>query len=121
MSYGAQQNPDAYAKLVVLHKQTGVPPQVAQGNEAEVEHAAKVNSIDYPAMAVSHPRTSSWASNPDNAAVSHDDIGTLTNIESFGDRLKRNYKNETISFIPARTVKALVKTVTKRQQYATST
>jgi hypothetical protein len=66
-----------------LHKQTGIPPVVAQGNEQEVKSAADVNSLDYEQLVASHPRTVKWASNPDNAAVSGaDEVQRLARIES---------------------------------------
>jgi hypothetical protein len=80
--YGAQQNPDEYAKLLTLHKQTGIPPVVSQGNESEVKHAADVNSLDYEQLVADHPRTVKWASKPDNAAVAGvDEVKRVAGIE----------------------------------------
>jgi hypothetical protein len=70
VSYGAQQNPDQYAKLLRFQKLTGVPPVLSNGNEQQVQQAADVNAIDYTQFAAANPRTTAWASNPDNAAVS---------------------------------------------------
>ncbi len=70
VAYGATQDPDQYAHLLDLQKKLGLPPAVSAGNEKQVQQAADVNSIDYPRFAASNPRTTAWASNPDNAAVS---------------------------------------------------
>jgi hypothetical protein len=82
IAYGSTQDPDAYAGLLKLQKQTGVPPAVSSGNQQQVRQAAEVNAIDYRGFAVSHPRTTAWASNPDNAAVSGaDEVQRLAGIE----------------------------------------
>lgn len=82
VSYGATQDPDKYANLLRLMKRTGVPPAVSSGIEPHVRQAADVNSIDYPAFAAANPRTTAWASNPDNAAVSGvDEVQRLGGIE----------------------------------------
>lgn len=70
VSYASQQNPDRYAKLLQFQKLTGVPPVVSAGNEQQVQQAADANSIDPRFLTTIAPRTSGWASNPDNAAVS---------------------------------------------------
>src|ERR1700733_7984905 len=70
VGYAATQDPDQYASLLKLQKQTGVTPQVSSANLPQVKQAADVNSIDYHNFAISNPRTTAWASNPDNAAVS---------------------------------------------------
>lgn len=96
VSYGASQNPDQYAKLLEMQKQTGVPPQVAQGNESEVQQSADVNSLDYAMFVAHHPLTTKWASNPDNAAVSGaDEIQRLGNIESSAASIRASTPWET--------------------------
>jgi hypothetical protein len=70
VSYAATQDPDQYAHLLDLQKKLGIPPAVSAGNEKQIRQAADVNSIDYQKFAADNPRTTSWASNPDNAAVS---------------------------------------------------
>jgi hypothetical protein len=82
ISYGASQNPDQYAKRLTLQKQTGVPPVVSEGNEPQVQQSADVNSLDYEKLVADHPRTTAWASNPDNAAVSGvSEVQRLAQIE----------------------------------------
>jgi hypothetical protein len=70
VAYGATQDPDQYANQLKLQKQTGVPPAISGGNMAQVKQAADVNAIDYPKFVAANPRTTAWASNPENAAVS---------------------------------------------------
>lgn len=82
VSYASQQNPDQYAKLIKFQQLTGVPPVVSKGNELQVQQAADANRIDPRYLTTIAPQTSTWASNPDNAAVSGvDEIHRLSGIE----------------------------------------
>lgn len=91
VAYGATQNPEDYAKLLQLQKQTGVAPHMAQSYRQPLEQSADVNSIDYPQFAVSHPRTAAWASNPDNAAVAGvSEIQRLASIEANAGEMRAN-------------------------------
>jgi len=45
LSYGVTQNPDQYAKQMSLARATGVPPEVQQGSQDEVEQAARLADI----------------------------------------------------------------------------
>jgi hypothetical protein len=91
VAYGASVNPDEYAKLLKLQKQTGVPPAVSNGNQDQVRQAADVKSIDYQKFAAANPRTTAWASNPDNAAVSGvDELQRLAQIEAHSNAALTN-------------------------------
>lgn len=82
VDYGVQQDPVAHAKLLQLQQKLGIPPVVSQGNEKPLQQAADTKSIDYPSFAAANPRTTSWATNPDNAAVSGvDELHRLAGIE----------------------------------------
>src|SRR5579875_67012 len=70
VSYATQQDPVKYAKLLDLQRRTGIPPVVSQGNEQQVQQAADASSFNSPAFVAAAPRTTGWATNPDNAAVS---------------------------------------------------
>lgn len=81
LSYGVQQNPDEYAKLVKQQQVTGMAPEVAKPFYSETQNAIDVEKMNPEQMAVTHPRTAAWAANPDNAAIAHDDMDSLTRIE----------------------------------------
>lgn len=82
VSYASQQNPDQYAKLLKFQKLFGVPPVVSKGNESVVQQAADAQKLDPHTMSQVAPRTTAWASNPDNAAVSGvDEIHRMAGIE----------------------------------------
>jgi ddrB-like ParB superfamily domain/Large polyvalent protein associated domain 22 len=83
MAYGSAQDPEQYAKLLQLKKQTGLGPEVTKDRQPQIQQSIDVNSIDYPQFAVSHPRTTAWASNPENAAVSGvSEVQRLAGIEA---------------------------------------
>lgn len=89
VSYAATQNPDAYAKLLQLKQKTGLSPNVIHLQQEQVQQGVDVNSLDYDQMAASHPRTTAWASNPDNAAVSGvDEVKRLANMETSAGRIR---------------------------------
>lgn len=82
VSFAAQQSPDHYAKLLKFQQVTGIPPVVSKGNEEQVKQAVDAQSIDPHFLTQFAPKTSAWATNPDNAAVSGvDEIHRLAGIE----------------------------------------
>lgn len=107
VSFASQQDPVKYAKRLQLQKITGIPPAVSEGNEDQVKQAADANSIDPRFFTTIAPRTSGWATDPDNAAVSGvDELHRLGGIEqnavgmraytpTFGDKLAQAYQSVT--------------------------
>ncbi|HVW78507.1 MAG TPA: hypothetical protein VHB45_12900 [Alloacidobacterium sp.] len=82
VSFGVTQDPDRYAQQLKLQQQTGLAPEIQQSSEDIIREAAQTGSIDYHRMVSQAPRTSNWASNPDNAAVSGvDEIQRMARIE----------------------------------------
>jgi hypothetical protein len=85
VSYGLDQDPDQYAKLLVLAAKTGIAPQLAKDFQPEVQKAAATKAFDFDQMVSTAPVLSSALSNPHFAAVAHDDVPTLASIEqTFG-------------------------------------
>ena len=82
VSFGATQDPDAYAKLLRQAAVTGVAPTIAKDYQPELKQAATLAPLDFNQLVQSAPKLSQWASNPDNAAVSHDDLSRLAEIEA---------------------------------------
>lgn len=87
LAYGVQQNADEHAKLLKQQQVTGMAPEAAKPSYNETQNAIEVQRLNPEQMVVTHPRTAAWATNPDNAAVAHDDMGTLTGIETHRDSL----------------------------------
>ena len=69
VSYGVKQQPDKYAQLLQIEQQTGVKPQMSKDYQEYLKAHIDANSIDYNQFAADNPKTTDWASDPDNAAI----------------------------------------------------
>lgn len=78
---GTQQNPDAAAETQRLAAQTGLPADVVARNKPAVQAQARAQAIDMGGLLAHYPATNSWLSKPGNAAVAHDDIPALQQME----------------------------------------
>ena len=94
MAYGLGYDPDARAKTQLVAAANGVSPVFAQANQSDLEQAAKLRSIDYSVFANTNPKTAAWLSQPENAAVAHDDIPTLTGLESAFNGINGNTQGQ---------------------------
>lgn len=74
------QNPDMAARAQRLGRQAGLPADVVQRNLPEVER--NVFLSDFDRILQNSPTVAQWVADPNNAAVSHDDVGVLGTIES---------------------------------------
>jgi hypothetical protein len=79
--YGVQQQPDSYAEMRRFSEGLGVPAVVASGDPKYVQAHGRVAALDPNGMAYTSPKTADWMAHPDNAAVSHDDVPVLKQIE----------------------------------------
>jgi hypothetical protein len=96
--YASQQDPVKYAKRLQLQKLTGIPPVVSEGNEDQVKVAADASAIHPQQFAATNPKTTQWAANPDNAAVSGvPEIQRLGGIEQNVNQMNAMYPNGTVS------------------------
>jgi hypothetical protein len=79
--YGAVgTNPDQYAEAAKLGRATGVPAEVVSRNLEPVKRKATLN--EYDALLADSPQLAKRiAEDKDFARVSHDDVGTLTQVE----------------------------------------
>jgi len=89
ISYGMDQNPEEYAKALRLAAQTGVAPALAQDKSVQpaINKAAEMQRWNFEQFLQASPRTAGWLSNPNNAAVAHDDAGTLAQLEDATSQL----------------------------------
>jgi hypothetical protein len=81
LAYGMNFNPDVRAKTQMVAAANGVSPAFAQNNQPALEKAARLNGFDFDDFIQNAPKTAQWFSQPENAAVAHDDLGTLTQLE----------------------------------------
>ena len=76
---------DEEAKLYDLSKRTGIPIEAARLNRDEVEKLDKLNQADIPGLTQNHPLTAETLSDPSKAALLHDSIPFLTQLEHVWD------------------------------------
>lgn len=81
LTQGTKVNPDAHAKTLDLAARTGLDPSLVQRNQPAVDAAAKLRSIDTQNLLANHTDLAHWLSNGNNAAVAHDDIHSLVNLD----------------------------------------
>lgn len=79
MRQAVQQNPDQAAEAQKLSQQTGIPAQHIAADPKPFQDEAKAGQADVDTVA--SPVTRQFLSDPNNAAVAHDDVSTLTGIE----------------------------------------
>lgn len=76
----AKTSPDAHAKAMQTAATTGLPTDVVQRNPQDTSQLAIQAQINQQELLKHYPNLAGWLSNPDNASVSRDDIGTLKDI-----------------------------------------
>lgn len=74
-------NPDTEAKLKGLADYVGLPVDAVRLDPTEAERRARIESIDYNTVVQKTPATASFLSDPQRAAVAHDDIENLSTLE----------------------------------------
>lgn len=82
--------PDHEAALRQAAAATGVPLDAARADPDYVRHQATVDSMGLDSLYATHPATAQFLSNPDNAAVAHDDVGPLKATENVLGSFKRS-------------------------------
>lgn len=91
-----QKSPDEAALNLQLSRRFGVPVSVVEHDRERMRSTAKAQ--DAQDMLAEMPVTAAWiASNPRNAAVSHDDLGVLGSIEKWGGNAKNWLRNSFLS------------------------
>lgn len=73
--------PDAEAKLQDLARRYNMPVEAVRLNQPEVQRRAAFEAVDYETLARDMPSTSAWLSNPENAAIAHDNVDNMGSIE----------------------------------------
>jgi len=73
------ENPEVAARAKMLGKQSGLPRDVVQRNMPEVERSVKLDEFD--SVLNDSPVLAQWLAQQDNAAIAHDNIGSMGQIE----------------------------------------
>ena len=80
---GMQQDPDQAAKALPLAEANQIPLDMAKRNIQQLGTRENFDQIDFQGMLRDYPKLSTFLTNPDNAAVSHDDIPALQKVSDF--------------------------------------
>lgn len=81
LAFGLMQNPDQRAKAQQVAGQLGTTPQAAQDNLSNFERAAQRNAFDFEGFIKHTPKLATWTAEPEHAAVAHDDMDSLKELE----------------------------------------
>lgn len=73
--------PDDEALLRDASKRLGIPLDTARSNPQETKRAVESSAVDLADYARRFPSTAHYLANPDNALVSRDDLGPLSEVE----------------------------------------
>lgn len=80
--------PERQARVLSLSQRSGLPADLVARNFEEISKQYRNPDLDYADMAQRHPKTAEWVSDPNNAALVKDDLGSLENIEQRVNKLK---------------------------------
>lgn len=81
LSFGMKQNPDEYAGAVKLGKETGTSTDFALKHKKDLELKNRMQVFPMGSLVRDTPRTAEFLSNPENAAIAHDDVESMSFIE----------------------------------------
>lgn len=80
-------NPDQAARARSLAAETGLPAAAIERNLPEVEHSTKLDA--YARMIADKPVTRQFLTQPENARVAHDDVESMSLIETLANSFRR--------------------------------
>ncbi|RYY49652.1 MAG: hypothetical protein EOO24_66975, partial [Comamonadaceae bacterium] len=83
------QKPDYEAELRRIAASTGVPLDTARAMPDELRKQATLATLDTSAVARMSPVTASFLTDPQNAAIAHDDIGRMGLLETLANSFRR--------------------------------
>lgn len=78
---GVSRNPDTSVEAQGLAKSLDLPIDTTERNLDQARRQRALDSLDAPTLIRDTPHTAEFLSDPDNAAVAHDDVKTLTSLE----------------------------------------
>lgn len=78
---GVAANPDTRARALALASELQFPVDVVERNLPEVEQKARRSKYHLDALRKNHPELADWLTDPNNAAVSNDDLPAMRSID----------------------------------------
>ena len=88
---GVSQDPDNHARSLELGKRLNLPTDVVMRNKGRVEQQDKINGMNISELTEKHPELATFLSDPNNAAISHDDLYNLKNTHLLFDRAEADW------------------------------
>jgi hypothetical protein len=82
-------NPDAQAEAARIARRTGVPIDTVLAQPVEMKRQAAVGSINFDALARTSPATASLLADVEKAKLTHDNVSSLSSIESMVGKAAR--------------------------------
>lgn len=97
--YGVQQQPDVQARMRRYARGMAIPLPAALDDQQHVSAVGAVQDIDPNGMVLGSPKTATWMAEPDNAAVAHDDVSLLQQLERGAKHLGQLGKASSLGFM----------------------
>lgn len=76
-------NPDVAAKALPLAQDNKIPLDMAVRNQPDLQKQKQFNDIPYEQLVKQYPQISKFMSDPENAAIAHDDVGALSTVSGW--------------------------------------
>lgn len=81
---GMKQDPEAAARAQRIARERGIPSDTVARNLPKLQAEIDAESIDYSGIIANNESLADFLSNPENAAIAHDDIGALAKVSDYG-------------------------------------
>src|SRR5574343_143940 len=92
MSGVVDRQPDAEARLQNLARDYNMPVEAVRLRQPEIERTARLDALDYDTLARQYPKTAGTLTDPNQAAIAHDDVANMSAMERIGGGLKATVK-----------------------------
>ncbi|HEX7386241.1 MAG TPA: hypothetical protein VF285_03060 [Castellaniella sp.] len=75
-------DPDSYAEAQAVARRANLPVQTVLSNPTQARQQVAIGSIDFDTLSKTSPATAALLADIEKAKVAHDDVGTLSGLES---------------------------------------
>lgn len=96
LNYGVKQNPDQFAEFSNLSSKTGLPVQAIQQDPEAIKEKIKADEIRLKTAFPGFEEAAKFYSDPNNAAMAHDDFSTIEKIQKIANAGKIGAKKALI-------------------------
>lgn len=79
---GAAVDPERAARVQQVGKQLGLPPEIVDPNLDAMEGRARFQAVPFAHLIEQNPRLARWLADKNNAAIGHDDIPALLQLDT---------------------------------------